>query len=51
MEKMIQNSENNLIKIELENGVEVVLDKSKLKEANEKIQKKFRLGKLKNFEI
>ncbi len=49
LNKIIQDSKDELIKLELEDGIDVIIDKAKLKEANEKIKKKFKLGKLKNF--
>jgi small nuclear ribonucleoprotein (snRNP)-like protein len=49
LEYVIQNTENSTVKIDLENGTTIILDKTNLNETNEKIAKKFNIPKLSNY--
>lgn len=49
LEELINSSKDQYFKIELENGIDLVLDREKLPAIDDKIQKKFGIYALKNF--
>ncbi len=49
LNKAIENKKNKFLDIELDNAVNIILDKEKLPEINSRISQKFGLSELKNF--
>ena len=49
LEKTILNSTKDIVKIELENGTTIAINKTNLKETNERIAKKFTIPRLNRY--
>lgn len=49
LNKALEDKKNKFLDIELDNAVNIILDKEKLPEINSRISQKFGLGELKNF--